>query len=42
MTGGTVSTVIGELAFDYKGGVLNPDYVWYVRLDVKHAGIPTH
>jgi branched-chain amino acid transport system substrate-binding protein len=35
--GGTFDTVIGELTFDDKGDVLNPEYVWYVWHDGKYG-----
>ena len=40
--GGTFSTVIGDLTFDDKGDVLNPEYVWYVWSDGKYAELPTN
>ena len=40
--GGTFTTVIGELTFDDKGDVLNPEYVWYVWSDGKYAELPTN
>ena len=35
--GNTFSTVIGDLTFDDKGDVKNPEYVWYIWHDGKYA-----
>ncbi|MGF1611632.1 MAG: branched-chain amino acid ABC transporter substrate-binding protein [Kiloniellales bacterium] len=35
--GGTFDTVLGQLTFDEKGDVLNPEYVWYVWRDGQYA-----
>jgi len=37
LRGNTYSTVIGNLSFDAKGDVKDPEYVWYVWKDGKYA-----